>query len=381
MHKRNRSLVGVGLMAMLLSGCTREAAHPQASSASPGQSASAARVVHLYNWADYIDPAVVTDFEKTTGIKVTQDVFDSQDMLETKLLTGGSGYDVAVVASDKLSRLVAAGVLQKLDYTLLPSSRNLDPELHAALARIDPANAHAVGYHWGTTGIGYDFSRLKELAPDAPADSWKLIYDPKVVAQMAGCGLSVVDAPSEVIATALMAMGKDPNDLSAESLASAEKLLLGMRPSVRKIDYLTQIEDLANGSQCLLLTWPADVIRARASARESGREVDFRYVIPKEGTIRWIDTLTIPADAPNRAEAHAFIDFLMHADVAARNANFIGTPSANSAALPMIDEALRTDPNVYPTAEVRAKLVSLRARTQEESRLENRVWTRFRTGQ
>ena len=141
MDKCNRWLVGVGLMAMLFSGCTREAAHPQAPSASPGQSASAARVVHLYNWADYIDPAVIADFEKTTGIKVTEDVFDSQDMLETKLLTGGSGYDVAVVASDKLPRLVAAGVLQKRDYTLLPSSRNLDPELHAALARIDPETA------------------------------------------------------------------------------------------------------------------------------------------------------------------------------------------------------------------------------------------------
>ena len=336
--------------------------------------------MNVYNWSDYIDPAVVTEFQDTTGIKVVLDVFDGQDMLETKLLTGGSGYDVAVVASDKLGRLVAAGVLQKLDYSLLPSSRNLDAELHAALARIDPGNAHAVGYHWGTTGIGYDMSKLKQLAPDAPPDSWRLIYDPDVVAEMAGCGVSVVDAPSEVIATALMALGRDPNDLSPESLSAAEALLLGMRPSVRKIDYLTQIEDLANGSQCLVITWPADILRARVRAQESGKKADLRYVIPREGTIRWADTLAIPADAPHPAEAHAFIDFLMHPDVAARNANYVGSATANSAAMPMIDEAFRLDPNIYPTAEMREKLVPLRTRTQDESRSENRVWTRFRTG-
>jgi hypothetical protein len=190
---------------------------------------------------------------------------------------GGSGYDLAVVASDKLGRLVSAGVLKELDYRLLPSSKNLDAELHAALARIDPGNAHAVGYHWGTTGIGYDMSKLKELAPDAPTDSWGLIYDPDVLARMAGCGVSVVDAPSEVIATALMALGKDPNDLSAESLSAAENLLLNVRPGLRKIDHLTQIEDLANGSQCLVMTWPADVLRARVRAQESGKTAALRY--------------------------------------------------------------------------------------------------------
>ncbi len=336
--------------------------------------------MHVYNWADYIDPAVLAEFETETGIKVVLDVFDSQDMLETKLLTGGSGYDVAVVASDKLGRLVSAGVLQKLDYSLLPSSRNLDAELHAALARVDPANGHAVGYHWGTTGIGYNLSKLKELAPDAPTDSWKLLYDPEVVAQMAGCGISVVDAPSEVIATALIALGRDPNDLSPEALAAAEALLLKLRPSVRKIDYLTQIEDLANESTCLTITWPADVLRARVRAEESGKPLDLRYVIPREGTIRWVDTLAIPADAPHPAEAHAFIDFVMRPDVAARNANYVGGATANSAAMPMVDEVLRSDPNTYPNAEMREKLVPLRTRTEDESRAENRVWTKFRTG-
>ena len=381
MHISNYWFAGVALLAVL-SGCSRDGVAPSAApSAAPAASAPTARVVHVYNWSDYIDPDVVTEFENSTGIKVVLDVFDGQDMLETKLLTGGSGYDIAVVASDKLGRLVSAGVLQKLDYSLLPSSKNLDAELHAALARIDPGNAHALGYHWGTTGIGYDMGRLKELAPDAPADSWSLLYDPRFVTRMAGCGVSMVDAPSEIIATALMAQGRDPNDLSPESLSAAEALLLKIRPSIRKIDYLTQIEDLANGSQCLAITWPADILRARVRAEESGKNVDLRYVIPREGTIRWVDTLAIPADAPHPAEAHAFIEFLMRPEVAARNANYIGGATANAAAMPMIDEALRSDPNVYPTPEMRAKLVPLRMRTEEESRAENRVWTRFRTGQ
>jgi putrescine transport system substrate-binding protein len=376
-----RWLAGVVVLAAV-AGCTRQdAAAPAGSVAQPEAAAPAERVVHVYNWADYIDPALVAEFEQSSGIKVVLDVFDSQDMLETKLLTGGSGYDIAVVASDKLGRLVAAGVLQKLDYGRLPSSKNLDAELNVSLARNDPGNVHAIGYHWGTTGIGYDMAKLKELAPDAPADSWGLLYDPRLVARMAPCGVTVVDAPSEVIATALMAQGRDPNDLSPEALAAAEALMMKMRPSVRKIDYLALIEDLANGSQCLVITWPADVQRARDRAKDSGKPRDLRFVIPREGTIRWIDTLAIPADAPHPAEAHAFIEFLLDPKVAARNANYIGGATANAAAMPMIDEALKSDPNIYPTDAMRAKLVSLRTRTDEESRAENRVWTRFRTGE
>jgi len=376
----NRWLPAIAIVATLIAGCSRDEG-PRAEKTPAAAPTPAARVVHVYNWADYIDPALVDEFEQSSGIKVVLDVFDTQDMLETKLLTGGSGYDIAVVASDKLGRLIAAGVLQKLDYGLLPSSRNLDAELNASLARNDPGNVHAIGYHWGTTGIGYDMARLKELAPDAPADGWGLLYDPRLVARMAPCGVTVVDAPSEVIATALMAQGRDPNDLSPEALAAAEALMMKMRPSVRKIDYLALIEDLANGSQCLAITWPADVQRARDRAKDSGKPRDLRFVIPREGTIRWIDTLAIPADAPHPAEAHAFIEFLLDPKVAARNANYIGGATANAAAMPMIEEALKSDPNIYPTDAMRAKLVSLRTRTDEESRAENRLWTRFLTGE
>jgi putrescine transport system substrate-binding protein len=371
------------LALMAITGCGQRTPAPPADSPEAASRAvpSGERVVNVYNWADYIDPEVIADFEKTSGIKVNYDTFDSQEMLETKLLASKSGYDVVVVASDKLARLGPIGVFRKLDYSRLPSSKNLDPALHAALATFDPGNEHAVGYLWGTTGIGYDARKLQALAPDAPTDSWRLAFDAKEVAAMAGCGVSIVDAPSEVIAVALIAQGRDPNAISAESVAEAKKLLLGIRPSVRKIDSDSQIEDLANESVCLMVTYATNVGQARTRARDAGRDVDFRYVIPREGALQWFDTLAIPADAPHPDEAHAFIDFLMRADVAARNANYVGQATVNAAAMPMIDEALRNDPSIYPPAEVLARLFPLRARTQEESRLENSAWTSFRGGQ
>jgi putrescine transport system substrate-binding protein len=368
-------------VAFALVGCGAKEPAPASTSATPSAPAPGTdRVVNVYNWADYIEPKVIADFEKATGIKVNYDTFDSQEMLETKLLAGKSGYDVVVVSSDKLARLAPIGTFRKLDYSLLPASKNLDQGLLAALATFDPGNEHAVGYLWGTTGIGYDARKLQELAPRAPTDSWQLVFDPKVAAAMAGCGVSVVDAPSEVLGAALMALGKNPNEINEATVAAAGKLLQGIRPSVRKIDSDAQIEDLAGGSACLLVTWGTNVGLARMRAQEAGKDVDFRYVIPREGTVQWFDSLAIPADAPHVAEAHAFIDFLQRPEIAARNSNYVGIATANGAALPLVDEALRNDPSIYPTAAVRSRLVPLRARTQEESRLENRAWTAFRGG-
>lgn len=365
-----------------LAGCGgKSPAPPAAPSATPAaEPSTAGRVVNVYNWADYIEPNAIAEFEKATGIKVNYDTYDSQEMLETKLLSGKSGYDVVVVSSDKLARLAPIGTFRKLDYTLLPSSKNLDAGVRTALTTFDPRNEHAIGYLWGTTGIGYDARKLQELAPKALADSWQLVFDPAVARAMAGCGVSVIDAPSEVIATALMALGKNPNDITADSVAQAGKLLLGIRPSVRKIDSDAQIDDMAGGSACLLLTWGTNVGLARMRAQEAGKDVDFRYVIPREGTIQWFDSLAIPADAPHPAEAHALIEYLLQPEIAARNANYVGAATANGAALPLVDEALRNDPGIYPTADVRARLVPLRSRTQEETRLEMHAWSSFRGG-
>jgi putrescine transport system substrate-binding protein len=364
----------------LLAACGRSPA-PEGSDAAPASQPSVSKTVNVYNWGDYVAPGVLEEFEAATGIHVNYDIFDSQEMLETKLLAGRSGYDVVVVSGHFLERLVPAGAFRKLDLRQLPSHGNLDASLMAKFAQYDPGNVYAVGYTWGTVGIGYDESELRKLSPDAPTDSWSLVYDPAVVRRLGACGVSVVDSPSDVIGTVLAWTGHDANRPTPEQLQLAERALLAIRPHLRKVDTGNQINDLAGGTICLMVTWSTNVQVARNRAREAGVAADFRYVVPKEGSVAWFDSLAIPADAPHPEAAHAFIEFMLRPDIAARNASYIGSASMNAAATPLVVASLRDDPGVYPSAEMRERLQPLRARSQAQSREENRIWARFRTGE
>jgi putrescine transport system substrate-binding protein len=377
MRHTNRILLLVAISLLQACGGSPVPGGPEAGPADPP---SAPRTVSVYNWGDYIAPGVIEEFEAATGIRVNYDLFDSQEMLETKLLAGRSGYDVVVVTGHFLERLVPAGAFRKLDRQRLPSHGNLDAGLMAKFAHYDPGNAYAVGYTWGTVGIGYDARRLHELAPDAPTDSWSLVYDPAIVQRLSPCGVSVVDSPSDVIGTVLASMGHDANRPTPQQLQVAERTLLALRPHLRKIDTGNQINDLAGGSICLMVTWSTQVRVARVRAAEAGMDADFRYFVPKEGSVAWFDSLAIPADAPHPEAAHAFIEFMLRPDIAARNASYIGSASMNAAATPLVDASLRDDPGVYPQAELRDRLQPLRARSQAQSREENRIWARFRTG-
>ncbi len=234
-------------------GCSREAADP---------TEPVARTVNFYSWSDYVAPDTIAGFEKETGIDVNHDIFDSYELLETKLLTGRSGFDVVVVGGDVI-RVIGVGALQPLDRGLLPNWGNLDSGLMAVLARQDPGNRHLAGYLWGTTGIAYNASRVRELAPGAPTDSWRLVFDPAVISKLSSCGFSIAEAPSEVIASALIYLGRDPNSATPDDLLAAEQVLDGIRPSVRKIDVDSQINDLVGGEICVMLTWPTSAVIAR----------------------------------------------------------------------------------------------------------------------
>ncbi len=371
-----RAATATFLAVLVLAGCGRKPSTPEAGPPATAEE----KVLNVYNWSDYIDPAVIEAFQKETGIAVRYDVFDSNEVLETKLLTGKSGYDVVVPSAYFLERQVQAGVFRKLDKTRLAGLANLDPGLQASVARHDPGNEHGVIYMWGTTGIGYDADRIAAIMPDAPTDSWSLVLDPAVVSKFQGCGVSFLDDPTDMVGTVLLWLGKDPNSQSEDDLKLAEEALLKIRPYIRTIHSSQYIEDLANGEVCIAVGYSGDVLLARDRAAEAGKELDIRYVIPREGALMWFDTLAIPADAAHPNNAHAFIDYLLRPDVAAANSNYVNYATANTEALALVNDELRNDTGIYPTPEVKERLQPNLAKSAEFTRSLNRAWTRFVTG-
>jgi putrescine transport system substrate-binding protein len=338
------------------------------------------KVLNVYNWSDYIDDSVIPAFEQEFGIKVNYDVFDSNEVLETKLLAGNTGYDVVVPSASFLERQIKAGVFQKLDKSKLPNLKNLDPELTQRVALHDPNNEYSVMYHWGTSGVGFNEQKIKERMPDAPLDSWRMFWDPAVVSKFQDCGVSVLDAPSEVVGTVLIFLGKDPNSEKPEDLQAAEKVLMSVRPYIRYVHSSRYIDDLANGESCLALGWVGDVLQARDRAEEAGKGITIGYRIPREGALMFFDMLAIPADAPHPKNAHLFINYLLRPEVAAKNSTAVNYANSNVASWPLVDESVRNDPSIYPTDEVRSKLTADLSESPEFTRLLTRTWTRFKTG-
>lgn len=338
------------------------------------------KVLNVYNWSDYIDTTVLEDFQKETGIKVSYDVFDSNEVLETKLLAGSTGYDIVVPSASFLERQIKAGVFQKLDKTRLPNLKNLDAEITQRVALHDPGNEHSVNYLWGTSGVGYNEAKIKERMPDAPVDSFAMFYDPKVVSKFADCGVTLLDAPSEVLGTVLIYLGRDANSEKPEDLAEAEKVLMAIRPYVKYINSSKYIEDLANGEICLALGWSGDVLQSRDRANEAGKGISIKYLIPREGAVMFFDMLAIPNDAKHVKNAHLFIDYLMRPEVAAKNTNFVNYANSNAASLPLVSDEVKNDRGIYPSDETKTKLVPDLAESPQFTRQLTRTWTRFKTG-
>lgn len=383
-----RTLRVMACIALTLSACSK-GSNPlpgHTPSSSPGAAASTAggsdKVLNVFNWADFIDPSVLSDFEREFGIKIHYDVYDSNEMMEAKLLAGHADYDVVVPGGAFFAKEVSAGVYQKLDKALLPNLKNLDPGAVQATAIYDPGNRYGVDYMWlVTTGLGYDVTKIKSRLADAPLESWRLILDPTVAAKFQDCGISVLDAPQDVLSAALAYLGKDPNSESLDDLKSAEQVLLAIRPYIRYVDSSRYVEDLANGEICLALGWSGDVVQARLRAKEAGKAAAIVYVIPREGSISIADALAIPSDAPHPENAHLFINYLLRPQVAAKNAAATSYASGVADSVGLLSEPSRSDPAVYPAPQVRARLVAMRAKSQEFTRALMRMWTRFKTGQ
>lgn len=374
-----RSEFRVGLVAIAvlsLAACGGKKDGEEAAAAQPEE-----KVLFVYNWSDYIGETTIADFEAKTGIKVTYDMFDSNEVLETKLLAGRTGYDVVVPSASFLERQIKAGVFLKLDKAKLPNLANMDAEIAKRVALHDPGNDHAINYLWGTTGIGYNPDKVKAALGTDTIDSWAAIFEPANAAKLAKCGIAMLDAPSEVMDSVLIYLGRDPNSEKAEDLAVAEAQLMKVREHVKYFHSSQYINDLATGEICVALGWSGDVLQARDRGAEAETPVNVAYAVPKEGAIIWFDMLAIPADAPHPNNAHEFLNFIMEPAVIAGVSNYVAYANGNAASFQLVDESVRTDPSVYPPEEVKQKLHAHLAESQEFSRDLNRAWTTVRTGQ
>jgi len=352
-----------------------------AAAASIMPAAAQERVVNVYNWSDYIDPQVLEQFTKETGIKVRYDTFDANETLETKLLAGKSGYDVVVPTGYFLQRQIQAKIFQKLDKSKLPNLVNAWPEVAKRLAAYDPGNQYAVNYMWGTTGIGYNVKAMHDrLGADATIDSWDVVFKPELIAKFKDCGIHMLDSADDILPAALHYLGLDPNSAKPADLDKAAALMAKIRPNVRKFHSSEYLNALASGEICLVVGWSGDIKQSQKRAAEAKNGVDIGYSIPKEGAQMFFDNLAIPKDAPHPAEALTFINYLLRPEVAAKNSDMVSYANGNLASQQFIDKKVLDDPGVYPNASTMAKLYTVNARSPEAQRLINRVWTRVKTG-
>jgi putrescine transport system substrate-binding protein len=344
--------------------------------------AEEAETLNIYNWSDYIADDTVSRFETETGIKVHYDVYDSNEVLEAKLMAGRSGYDLVVPsASPFLARQIGAGVYQMIDKAKLGNYGNLDPQILAAAANADPGNKYGVPYLWGTTGIGYNPAKVKQaLGSKAPVDSLKLIFDPANAKRLSSCGFSLLDTPQEIFPAALLFLGRDPLSRDPQDLDRAAEVITAIRASIRKFHSSQYINDLANGDLCVAFGYSGDMIQAKNRAAEAKNGIDIAYGIPKEGAFMWIDMMAIPKDAPHPQNALKFIDFVLRPEIIAAISNTVAYANPNTLATDLVDEDIRNNPNIYPSPEVRARLFFDKPVTPQYERLRTRAWTKVKTG-
>ena len=339
--------------------------------------------VRVYNWSDYISDTTIREFEKETGIDVTYDVYDSNEILEGKLLAGNTGYDIVGPSSEFMGRQIIAGVYQKLNKEALYNYDNLDPEMMSLLKNLDPDNAHSIPYLWGTTGIGYNKQKAVEImGADFTMDTLDVVFVPEIIAKFQHCGVAFLDAPSEMFKAALHYLGLNPNSLNPKDYQEQSTTLLkNVRPYIQYFHSSKYINDLANGDICLAFAWSGDVLQAADRARESGNGVQIEYRIPREGTLMWFDMLVIPTDAPNPENAHKFLNYILRPEVIAEISNKVNFANANTPSKPLIKEAALNNPGIYPQEELMRKFFIAKILPPDVDRIMTRQWVDIKSQQ
>jgi len=343
---------------------------------------AAAQEVRVYNWSDYIDADLLTKFEEETGIDLIYDVFDSNEVLETKLLSGGSGYDVVVPSGTFLQRQITAGAFQPLDMAQLPNAGNLWQTVLDRTAQYDPGNAYSINYMWGTTGLGVNVGRVTELlGEDAPINSLALVFDPANMEKLAECGVHFLDAPAEMIPAALQYLGENPDSQDPDVIARAAEVFDPIRPFVQKFHSSEYINALANGDICVAFGWSGDILQARDRAAEADNGVEIAYNAPVEGGLMWFDQMAIPVDAPNVENAHIFLNFILDAQNMAAASNYVYYANGNEASKEFLNEDVIGDTAIYPDEATLANLYTTSPYGSDVQRVVTRLWTRVKSGQ
>ena len=338
------------------------------------------KVVNVYNWSDYVDPTVLEDFTKATGIKVVYDTYDNNEIVETKLLAGKSGYDIVVPSGPFLKRLIEQKVFLPIDRAKVPEIKNAWPEIEKRLQAFDPGNKFAVNYMWGTTGLGYNVAKIKQRLGNTPIDSWDIVLKPENLAKLKDCGVMMLDAPEDIFPGVLRALGLDPDSKKQADYQKAADALMKVRGNVRKFHSSEYINALANGDICFVVGYSGDILQAKKRAEEAKNGIEIAYAIPKEGALMWFDSMAIPADAPNKDNALAFINFMMKPEIAARNSNFVSYASGNLAAKALIKPEIANNPGIYPTADVMGRLFTNSSPDEKLQKQITRLWTKVKTG-
>ncbi len=370
----------LAIAAFLVSGCHK--ADPGAANAPSNKKTQDPGVLNLFWWSDFMAPDTIPNFEKQTGIKVSISYYDSEEILETRMLTGNSGFDVVVPAAPYFfQRQTRSGAYLALDKNKLPNLANLDPAIMARVASVDPANAHGIVYMWGTVGIGYNKEKVARALPNVPLTSWRVVFDPATASKLAKCGIHILDSPAEVVLLVLRYLGKDANSRSQQDLADVERVLMAIRPYIRNVDSTGYIEAIANGDICVAVGYNGDFVQARRRANEAKNGVQVAYALPEEGSVVYFNMLAIPRDAPHADNAYRFLNYLMKPEVIAEITNFVGYANANWAATPLLDPSIANDTASYPTPAQRDHLFVQTESTPEQARAITRLWQKFKTGQ
>ncbi|MQT40735.1 MULTISPECIES: polyamine ABC transporter substrate-binding protein [unclassified Pseudomonas] len=347
-----------------------------------GTLCQAAETVKVYNWSDYIAPDTMKNFQRDTGIGFTYDLFDSNETLDGKLMTGNSGYDVVFPSNHFMARQIEGGALKKLDKSQLPNWKNLNPVLLKALEVNDPGNEHGFPYLWGSTGIGYNVAKVKAVLGDnAPVDSWDLIFKPENMAKLSKCGVAILDNGPEILPAALNYLGLPPHSKNPDDYKKAEDLLMKVRPYISYFHSSKYTSDLANGNICVAVGFSGDILQAETRAKEAKNGIEIGYSIPKEGAAIWFDMVAMPADAPDEKAAYSFMNYLLRPDVMAGISNYVHYANGNQQADALVSPEIKADTKIYPTPEMMGKLFALEAMPLKIDRVRTRVWTKIKAGE